>query len=209
MSRSFVLSIVCCLFVAFFVSVSKGQLTQCCAPSQWTIQGTEKTSFGLVSHFIAYDAIKQYVRWDRKGYIESSTSVLYLSLYSFYPQAVEYVVDVTTKNCLPYGPDGFVPWCFGEGSGMQYGYNLTISGREAINWVSMGSPILNWISDPSCFPIYFQSTDSTTLFYSPSLGVNPNEWVLPSYCNASAEAIPRSTTSPMSLLFKKYFFGSN
>eukprot|EP01112_Ceratiomyxa_fruticulosa_P010096 TRINITY_DN265_c0_g1_i8.p1 TRINITY_DN265_c0_g1~~TRINITY_DN265_c0_g1_i8.p1 ORF type:complete len:209 (-),score=42.73 TRINITY_DN265_c0_g1_i8:63-689(-) len=207
--RSSLLFVVVGLVAFLFASVSKGQSpTSCCAPAQWTISGTEKTNFGVVSHYIAYDSVKQFVRWDRKGYIESSTSVLYLSLYSFYPQAVEYVVDITTKTCLPYGPDGFVEWCFGKGSAMQYAFNMTIGGSQNINWVGTGSPTMNWVSDPNCFPVYFQSTDSTTLFYSPSLGVNPNNWVLPTYCNASTEAIPRSAKSPMSLLFQKYF-GAN
>lgn len=141
-------------------------------------------SLGSVQHTISYDAVKNWVRWDRSGNVERQGVQETIITWTDYNKLVEYVYWVEENVCEPYGPDAFYEWCYGEKVSQTYTGAINVAGQTASNW-KLPNTGFQWTSlNNQCMPLSTaQLGGFTTNFFNSTVGA-PGEatWSLPTAC---------------------------
>jgi len=176
---------ICFLFTLTYVLGADN--SGCCSPIQWSIQGQESNSLGVIDHHIYYDAENQIVRWDRVGFIETN-KYDHLITYSIYQKGIEWLYYPRTNVCEAYGPDQFTAWCYGPRSvGQNFVANIDVAGSACTMWNNPQNSF-TWISsDANCFPVSTFHNDDNVVFYNATIGVDPATLVPPAVCHLNSD----------------------
>lgn len=169
---------------------------------QWTTSAQTVNPLGSVQHKIAYDSVKNWVRWDRSGNVERQGVTETIITWTDYNKLVEYVYWPEQGVCEPYGPDAFYEWCFGEKVSQVLSGTSSVLGQGISMWKSKYSETFQYVSaNSNCMPLSTsQFGGFTTNFYNSTIGAPDSAtWNLPASCKTSA--VKRGMTSSQSPFF--------
>jgi hypothetical protein len=194
------------VLIASAVSLSTAQPNAdgCCTPPQWTSDAVTINSLGSVHHKIAYDSIRNWVRWDRFGTLEKAGIDETIITWTDYNKLIEYVWFVDQNLCEQYGPDTFYAWCFGSTISQVSVAPLTVAGQRATLWASKFGGPFQWVSmDNGCLPLSTSQVGFfTTNFFNTTVGPAPSStWSMPDVCTRPpVKAAGASKRNPLNRL---------
>jgi hypothetical protein len=145
-------------------------------------------NLGSVRHKIAYDSIRNWVRWDRAGTVEKAGIDETIITWTDYNKEIEYVYWKETGVCEQYGPDAFYAWCYGSATSQVKVDSLKVAGQSASLWKSKFTEQFQWVSlDNQCLPLSTSQVGYfNTNFFNTTVGPAPaSTWVMPPQCTQS------------------------
>ena len=152
-----------------------------------------------MSHEIAYDSLRKWVRWDRHGDLEKAGVEQTIITWSDYNKLIEYVYWVETNVCELYGPDAFYSWCYGSDVSEVKVAPMVVAGQRATVWKSKFMDTFEWVSqDAGCLPLSTSQAGAfTTNFFNTTVGAPPSStWDLPSVCKQPSLFNHKRATNP-------------
>jgi len=166
----------------------------CNTPLRWSITAVElNQQLGYIEHKIYYDVVNNRTRWERTGYLESSSQKSTLILINNYNTLIEYVIDPNMKTCSLYGSDMFYGWNYGV-SGMNY-VGIVHQNKQILHEWSNPTNLHKWLATQKCEP-YAHILQQTSIIFGQAEYTNfpANTFTPPSFC--SGELVQLKGCSP-------------
>jgi hypothetical protein len=159
-----------------------------CEPNvkQFTLRGR---TFGVpgqeIEHFLAFDGIKERVRWVRSGSLPSGHFRRdVLTFYNTTKGPQDYII-FDNEKCVQYGPDAFYAWSFGKGNEKYVGKH-PFEGVQTHVW-EISDQVFLGASVDECLPVFLevrpqQGPKQRTFFSVRTHGVVEKNFEIPSLC---------------------------
>lgn len=178
--------------------------TDCCTVNQFTITFEEIGSVRApASGFYYYDNINKFMRYD----VSSGTGKTYYDgsfrYYSNFTSGLEWVYNVVTGECTPYGLDFWNEWCYGSLSSENFASYETIGTTSVSVFTQNGAGWVRKATTDQCIPVMHSHSSAvnhgiTTIFKNFIPYVTPDVFELPSTCvlkpHLHASQLPKSST---------------
>jgi len=143
--------------------------SECCAPSQFTMQAYETASWRAPTQLTYYfDTVAQLQRIDTNS--GSGTTIYngHFQMFSNYSSGAEAYYNVVSGECVVYGLDFWNDWCYGSVNDEQYVTSVMVGNEVADVWQVPGN-VFSWTNTrENCLPVSLNRYDTgeTTFYYN-------------------------------------------
>jgi len=165
---------------------------ECCAPSQFTMEGYETASWRNPTYKkYFFDAPKQLFRIDT--YSGKGTSNLdgSFQMYNNFTSGIEYYYNVAENSCDLYGLNYWADWCYGSVNTEKFDHSFNVGSEIADVWGQGPNDVFTWTNKRTgCVPLSMDRKDTgeSTRYFNMKAGEpSPSVFELPAACVRSAE----------------------
>jgi hypothetical protein len=179
------------------VASSVGNGTQCCAPSEFTLEGYETASWrNPTNKKYFFDTANKLFRIDTNSGSGSTVKDGHFQMISNFTSGIEYYYNVALNTCDLYGLNYWADWCYGDQNKQTFQQSVTVGNQIADVWSQEGSPFTWSNTRHSCIPVSQTRADTgeSTFYYNFKAGApDASVFVIPDACKRSEAAMDLKT----------------